>query len=43
MYSISTVIKDVFTQHKIQVSEQLDEVQKIMSISSDNDLLTHLQ
>jgi len=40
---ILNVIKDVFTQHKIQVSEQLEEVQKIMSISSDNDLLTHLQ
>lgn len=37
------VVRDVFTQHKIQVSEQLNEVQKIMSISSDNELLTHLQ
>ena len=40
---ILNIIKSVFEQHKTQVSEQLNEVQKIMSISSDNDLLTHLQ
>ncbi len=37
------VVRDVFTRHKTRVSEQLNEVQKIMSISSDNDLLAHLQ
>jgi len=37
------VVRDVFTRHKTRVSEQLNEVQKIMSISSDNDLLARFQ
>lgn len=40
---ILNVIKDVFIEHKCQISEQLTEVQKIMSMSADDDLLTHLQ
>lgn len=40
---ILDVIRDVFVQHKFQISEQLNEVHKLMSISSDDDLLAHLQ
>jgi len=40
---ILEVIRSVFLEHKVQVSEQLTEMQKIMSISADDDLLTHLQ
>lgn len=36
-------MKDISTRHKEQISEQLSEVQKLMSISSDDDLLAHLQ
>ncbi len=37
------VIRGVFMQHKQQISEQLTEVHKLMSISSDDDMLSHLQ
>ncbi len=40
---ILAVIKDIFMQHKLQVNEQLSEVHKLMCISSDDDLLAHLQ
>ena len=40
---ILDVIRDVFVQHKFQISDQLNEVHKLMSISSDDDLLAHLQ
>ncbi len=40
---ILDVIKSIFLQHKEQISEQLNEVHKLMSISSDDDLLAHLQ
>ncbi len=37
------IIKDVFNEHKLQLSEQLSQVQKLMSIVPDDDLLTNLQ
>ena len=37
------VIRNFFVQHEFQISEQLSEVHKLMSISSDEDLLAHLQ
>ncbi|RNA12964.1 hypothetical protein BpHYR1_052466, partial [Brachionus plicatilis] len=40
---ILEVIRDIFIQHKNQVSDQLSEVHKLMSISSFNDLVAHLQ
>ena len=40
---ILDVIRNVFVQHEFQISEQLSEVHKLMSISSDEDLLAHLQ
>ncbi len=40
---ILEVIRSVFVEHKIKVSEQLTEMQKIMSMTVDDDLLTHLQ
>ena len=40
---ILDVIRDVFVQHKFQISDQLSEVHKLMSISCDDDLLAHLQ
>ena len=40
---ILDVIRDVFVQHESQISEQLIEVHKLMSISSDDDLIAHLQ
>ena len=40
---ILDVIKNIFVQHKEQISQQLNEVHKLMSISSDDDLLAHLQ
>ena len=40
---ILEVIQDIFVQHKLQISEQLNEVRKLMSISSDDDLISHLQ
>ena len=40
---ILEVIRDIYIQHKIQISEQMNEVHKLMSISSDDDLLSHLQ
>ncbi|CAF0783627.1 unnamed protein product [Brachionus calyciflorus] len=43
MNCILEVMRDIFIQHKNQVSEQLNEVHKLMSISSDDDLVTHLQ
>ncbi|RNA00722.1 hypothetical protein BpHYR1_045912 [Brachionus plicatilis] len=39
---VNCVIRDIFIQHKNQVSDQLSEVHKLMSISSFNDLVTHL-
>jgi hypothetical protein len=40
---ILDVLRDVFMQHECQISDQLSEVHKLMSISSDDDLLAHLQ
>jgi hypothetical protein len=40
---ILDVIRNFFVQHEFQISEQLSEVHKLMSISSDEDLLAHLQ
>lgn len=40
---ILDVVQDIFVQHKAQISEQLSEVRKLMSISSDDDLIAHLQ
>ncbi len=40
---ILDVIKNIFVEHKEQISQQLNEVHKLMSISSDDDLLAHLQ
>ena len=36
-------ISEIYTQHKVHVCEQLNEVHKLMSISSDDDLFLHLQ
>ena len=37
------VLRDIYLQHKTQISEQLNEVHNLMSIQSDDDLLSHLQ
>lgn len=40
---ILEIIQDIFVQHKVQVSDQLSEMRKLMCISSDDDLIAHLQ
>lgn len=40
---ILNVMSEIYAQHKVQVCEQLNEVHKLMAISSDDDLFTHLQ
>ena len=44
MNLILDVIKEIFSQHKCQINDQLIEMKKLMSITPDNDdLITHLQ
>lgn len=40
--TVLVTVKDIFMQHKAHISDQLSEVHKLMSISSDEDLFTHL-